>query len=413
MFFTTKAASKFVRERLETRNRRYSLTKQQQLIFNLQQNNSDYDHCAHLVSVSLKEPNPGLKTHSQMCESALRELESHLEDTTIFSKVNVSICDIVRKKGKIIQDSLKYEFIIDDILNIKRNPKREKVDTSITTPLFNYFLTQILEEISKKNGSVDVKTKINPATLEVVVRTSLVDEVTLELNNDEEQICYSLDPPKTIYEELPKLLIKDNANGIHEILTKWLEINTGYESVDYDIYSGKSKDDNFIKWTFSTPIFFSQDDIINYEKLIYNAETFKYMGRNNPEFLETDNPHEINNRVDYKTTSELRLVTSADLKNKYGVHGKLEFKSIYERIFGYINECLIKDRNVYRYLDDESCVIINVVVPYNDYPEASITDITGKICDVYREEGDFITVNDEHIPDSGLVIFSFFLNDQR
>ena len=148
--------------------------------------------------------------------------------------------------------------------------------------------------------------------------------------------------------------------------------------------------------------------------MIYNAKTFKYMSRNNPdEFLETDKPHEINNRVDYETTPELRLVTSADLKNKYGVHGKLEFKSIYERIFGYINECLMKDRNVYRYLDDESCVILNVVVPYNDYPEATIIDITGKICDVYREEGGFIAVKDEHIPDSGLVIFSFFLNDQR
>lgn len=397
MFFTTKVSNKFVRERLETRIRNYSLTKQRQLIINLQQNNSDYDHCAQLVSKISKETNPGLKFHSQMSKNALREIELYLKNNTIFSEVNVSVCDIAKKKGKIIQDSLRYEFIIDNILNIKRNPKCDKENSSDSTLLFNYFYAKISEEVSKNNGSVDIKTKIDPVSLELIVRTSLVNEMT-ESYDDKEGSNYAQDFLIKNLAEAPDHLIKNK--GIHDLLTKWLEINTGYESVKYEILSGKSKDDSFIKWIFSTPIFFSQNDNVNYEELINATE----IGRSSiPSVKTTDmTPHFVD-QIPF-----MKLCDVQELNHLYGVKDMdFDFKIKFQSVFDYINGRLrTKDQVITGTYEDDRTV--SVVVPFEKFPSLREDTIVDKIKLLYEKEGNNRVVA-TCCYTAGLVIFTFLL----
>ena len=315
-----------------------------------------------------------------MSENALREIELYLKNNTIFSEVNVTVCDIANEKGKIIRDSLRYEFIIDNILDIKRNPKHKKENSSDTTPLFNYLYAKISEEVSKKNGSVDVKTKINPASLELTVRTSLADEMT-ESYNSKEELDYVL-------------------NFLHGSLTKWLEINTGYESVKYEIFSGKSKDDNFIKWTFRTPIFFSQNDNVNYEELINATE----IGRSSISSIKTTNmtPHS-DDQIRF-----MKLCDTQELEHLYGVRDmNFDFKIKFQPVFDYINGCLrTKERVITGTYEDD--ITVSVTVPFEKFPYLREDTIVDKIKLLYEKEGDNRVVA-TCCYTANLVIFTFLL----
>lgn len=361
MFFTTKVANNFVRERFETKNRQHSLTKHGSVIINLQQNNADYEHCAHLVSKSAKIL-PTLKNHSAMCAEAKREIEWYLLKNTIFSTVDVRVCDVERRGKEIIADSLRYTFKIDNIFNIGDR------HLASTNDYDSMVFAQELERIRLNHRNrISVETVINPASLIVKVKFPSV-KIVLGMRDKN----------------------GDDTDTI-EFLKQW----TGYKTIDVLF----EKDDE-LTLKFVTPLFLAEEVPVDYEKMVNDAGIVK---PSIPSIEITDD-----NTYNFASVPFMKLCDSEELEKLYGVKDMdLDFKIKFQPVFDYIDGCLRTKERVITGTSEDSPTV-SVIVPFEMFPYIREDSIVDKIKLLYEKEGDN-RVSVTYCDTANLVIFTFLL----
>lgn len=348
-----------------------SLTKNGGISFQLSCTPDDYEHFSQLMSSQTGENIPDLR-FPNLSSDAIKEIEQIIPDESIFSKVSVYKSKVTDREP--IQ-SLKYSLSIDNILHIKVNPFKFftsysylKQRDDIVDTIWNEFL---VDEVKRRiNAKVTFET--NPASLKLSIRNT--SKVKLDKDNDCEFIPSSSPP-----------CYFDSGNW--KYLCDEISFKSGYEDVEVKV------SENYLEWILTTPIFFFQEDSINYEKLIRDTESFRKIEDKNEAVP-------LRNAVVPVTFDEIRHKYNKD-------HESLRLKQLFERIIVYINNCLRNRENCYYDYDSDS---VSVFVPFEKFPEIDVYFVTDFIKNLYIHEGNFSCVKFEDVDPPKGTVFTFELS---
>jgi hypothetical protein len=297
-----------------------------------------------------------------MRAEAKQEIEWYLLKNTIFSSVDVRVCDVEKRGKDIIADSLRYTFKIDDIFNIG---DRHLVSTNDTESMA--FARELERIILNHRNRISVETVINPASLVVKVKfPGVKTELGVRDKNDSES--------DTI-----------------EFLKQW----TGYKTIDMMF-----EKDNELTLKFVTPLFLAEEVPVDYEKMVNDAGIVK---PSIPDIKLTDD-----NTYDFASVPFMKLCDSKELEKLYGIKDMdFDFKIKFQPVFDYIDGCLrSKERVITGTFEDNP--IVSVIVPFEMFPYIREDSIVDKIKLLYEKEGNNRVVV-TCCYTANLVIFTFLL----